>query len=64
LLQASPEYATELSDHRFDGQVTGYSAEARAKAKAGGSFNRKKYNDNVLAFGSPLIRYISELMRL
>src|SRR4030095_11944122 len=34
LLQASPEYATELGDHRFDGQVTDYSAEARAKELA------------------------------
>ncbi len=29
-LQANPEDATELGDHRFDGQLTDYSAEARA----------------------------------
>jgi uncharacterized protein (DUF885 family) len=36
----------------------------RAKAKAGASFDQKKYNDNVLAFGSPPVKYISELMGL
>src|SRR6266581_9076921 len=30
-LRANPEEATELGDHRFDSQVTDYSAEARAK---------------------------------
>jgi uncharacterized protein (DUF885 family) len=30
-LRANPEDATELGDHRFDGQLTDYSAEARAK---------------------------------
>ena len=30
-LQANPEDATELGDHRFDGELTDYSAEARAK---------------------------------
>src|SRR5881398_1938668 len=30
-LQANPEQATELGDHRFDGQLTDYSPEARAK---------------------------------
>jgi len=30
-LQANPEEATELGDHRFDGELTDYSAEARAK---------------------------------
>jgi uncharacterized protein (DUF885 family) len=30
-LQANPEQATELGDHRFDGELTNYSAEARAK---------------------------------
>jgi uncharacterized protein (DUF885 family) len=36
----------------------------RAKAKAGGSFDLKKYNDNVLAFGSPPVKYVRELMGL
>src|SRR5438874_11973809 len=30
-LQANPEQATELGDHRFGGELTHYSAEARAK---------------------------------
>ena len=30
-LQANPEQATELGDHRFDGELTDYSAQARAK---------------------------------
>ena len=30
-LQANPEQATELGDHCFDGELTNYSAEARAK---------------------------------
>src|SRR5438477_469330 len=30
-LRANPEDATELGDHRFDGELTDYSAEARAK---------------------------------
>jgi uncharacterized protein (DUF885 family) len=34
LLASHPEYATELGDHRFDGKLTDYSAEARAKELA------------------------------
>ncbi len=33
-LRANPEDATELGDHRFDGQLTDYSPEARAKEQA------------------------------
>jgi uncharacterized protein (DUF885 family) len=36
----------------------------RAKAKAGASFDLKKYNDNVLSFGSPPAKYVRELMGL
>jgi uncharacterized protein (DUF885 family) len=36
----------------------------KAKAKAGGSFDLKKYNDQVLAFGSPPVKYVRELMGL
>ena len=43
-LEASPEYATELGDHRFDGQVTDYSAEARAKELARAKQFREKLN--------------------
>ena len=30
-LRTNPEQATELGDHRFDGELTDYSTEARAK---------------------------------
>src|SRR5437667_11673799 len=30
-LRANPEQATDLGDHRFDGELTDYSPEARAK---------------------------------
>src|SRR4026208_1456534 len=33
-LRANPEDATELGDHRFDGQLTDYSPEAQAKELA------------------------------
>ena len=34
LLQAAPEYATELGDHRFDDKLTDYSDDAEAKELA------------------------------
>jgi uncharacterized protein (DUF885 family) len=42
LLQAHPEYATELGDHRFDDQLTDYSVEARAKELARAKEFREK----------------------
>jgi uncharacterized protein (DUF885 family) len=36
----------------------------KAKAKAGASFDLKKYNDQVLTFGSPPVKYVRELMGL
>ncbi|MEY2479592.1 MAG: hypothetical protein QOI04_519 [Verrucomicrobiota bacterium] len=36
----------------------------RAKAKAGASFDVKKYNDEVISFGSPPVKYVRELMGL
>ena len=36
----------------------------KAKAKAGSSFDLKKYNDTVLSFGSPPAKYVRELMGL
>ena len=36
----------------------------RAKAKTGGSFDLKKYHDGVLAFGSPPVKYVRELLGL
>jgi uncharacterized protein (DUF885 family) len=43
-LQANPEDATELGDHRFDGELTDYSAEARAKDLAAQKEFRDKLN--------------------
>ena len=36
----------------------------RAKAKAGDQFNLRQYNDTVLSFGSPPVKYVRELMGL
>src|SRR3989440_11582929 len=44
-LQANPEQATELGDHRFDGELTHYSAEARAKDLA----TQKEFRDKLNA---------------
>jgi uncharacterized protein (DUF885 family) len=42
-LQGNPEEATELGDHRFDGQLTDYSSEARAKDLA----TQKEFRDKL-----------------
>ena len=50
-LRANPEQATELGDHRFDGQLTDYSSEARAKDLA----TQKEFRDKLKALdGSQL----------
>src|ERR1700745_4256397 len=50
-LRANPEDATELGDHRFDGQLTDYSREARAKDLA----TQKEFRDKLNAIdGSQL----------
>jgi uncharacterized protein (DUF885 family) len=50
-LQANPEDATELGDHRFDGQLTDYSSDARAKDLA----TQKQFRDKLNAIdGSQL----------
>jgi uncharacterized protein (DUF885 family) len=36
----------------------------KAKAKAGPAFNQKKYNDQVISYGSPPVKYVRELMGL
>ena len=36
----------------------------KAKAKAGASFGLKKYNDQVISFGNPPVKYVRELMGL
>src|SRR5256885_5316425 len=51
-LRANPEQATELGDHQFDGQLTDYSSEARAKDLAA----QKEFRDKLNAIdGSQLI---------
>jgi uncharacterized protein (DUF885 family) len=42
-LQANPEQATELGDHRFDGELADYSAQARAKDLA----TQKEFRDKL-----------------
>src|ERR1043166_6748105 len=50
-LQANPEQATELGDHRFDGKLTDYSPEAHAKDLA----TQKEFRDKLDAIdGSQL----------
>ena len=44
-LRANPEEATDLGDHRFDGQLTDYSPEARAKELAA----QKEFRDKLTA---------------
>src|SRR5437016_10706930 len=44
-LRANPEEATELGDHRFDGQLTDYSRDARAKDLA----TQKEFRDKLNA---------------
>src|SRR4029077_8636988 len=43
-LLSNPEQATELGDHRFDGELTNYSAQARAKDFATQKEFRNKLN--------------------
>ena len=50
LLEASPEYATELGDHRFDGTVTDYSHEARDKELA----RAKQFSEKLKQFSDIL----------
>ena len=38
--------------------------EMRERAKAGASFDLRKYNDSVLSFGSPPVKYVRELLGL
>jgi uncharacterized protein (DUF885 family) len=44
-LRANPEQATDLGDHRFDGQLTDYSSEARVKDLA----TQKEFRDKLKA---------------
>src|SRR5947207_5677501 len=44
-LRANPEQATDLGDHRFDGELTDYSSEARATDLA----TQKEFRDKLIA---------------
>src|SRR5881394_4497272 len=50
-LRTNPEQATDLGDHRFDGELTDYSAEAQAKDLA----TQKEFREKLTAIdGSQL----------
>lgn len=55
--------STQLSTY-FIGASEHLELRERAKAKAGASFDLRKYNDTVLSFGSPPAKYVRELMGL
>src|SRR5438128_6335696 len=55
--------STQLSTY-FIGVTEHLDLRDRAKIKAGAAFDLKKYNNDVLAFGSPPVKYIRELMGL
>ncbi|HYJ07170.1 MAG TPA: DUF885 domain-containing protein [Chthoniobacterales bacterium] len=55
--------STQLSTY-FIGATEHLELRERAKAKAGGTFDLRKYNDTVLSFGSPPAKYVRELMGL
>jgi uncharacterized protein (DUF885 family) len=55
--------STQLSTY-FVGASEHLDLRGRARAKAGESFNLKKYNDTVISYGSPPVKYVRELMGL
>ena len=55
--------STQLSTY-FVGATEHLEMRERAKAKAGASFDIQKYNDSVLSFGSPPVKYVRELLGL
>lgn len=55
--------STQLSTY-FVGVSEHLDLRERAKAKAGPSFDLQKYNDTVISFGSPPVKYVRELMGL
>jgi uncharacterized protein (DUF885 family) len=55
--------STQLSTY-FIGVTEHLEMRERAKARAGVSFDLKKYNDSVLSFGSPPVKYVRELLGL
>jgi uncharacterized protein (DUF885 family) len=55
--------STQLSTY-FVGVSEHLDLRERAKAKSGASFDLQKYNDTVLSFGSPPVKYVRESMGL
>src|ERR1044071_9328638 len=55
--------STQLSTY-FVGATEHLEMREHAKAKAGTSFDLKKYNDDVLSFGSPPVKYDRDLLGL
>jgi len=55
--------STQLSTY-FVGVTEHLDLRGKAKAKAGISFDLKKYNDQVISYGSPPVKYVRELMGL
>jgi uncharacterized protein (DUF885 family) len=55
--------STQLSTY-FVGATEHLDLREKAKAKAGAAFDLKKYNDTVISFGSPPVKYVRELMGL
>jgi uncharacterized protein (DUF885 family) len=55
--------STQLSTY-FVGVAEHLDLRDRAKARDGAAFNLKTYNDTVISFGSPPVKYVRELMGL
>ncbi len=55
--------SSQLSTY-FVGVTEHLELREKAKAKAGESFDLKKYNDQVISYGSPPVKYVRELMGL
>ena len=55
--------STQLSTY-FVGVSEHLDLRDRAKARDGASFNLKQYNDTVISYGSPPVKYVRELMGL
>jgi uncharacterized protein (DUF885 family) len=55
--------STQLSTY-FVGASEHLDLRERAKAKAGDSFELKKYNDDVIAYGAPPVKYVREILGL
>ena len=55
--------SAQLSTY-FVGATEHLELREKAKAKEGAAFDLKKYNDTVISFGSPPVKYVRELMGL